>query len=1016
MSASVEGFEAFFREVHSVGGERREPFRWQTDLLAEILDRRSWPATVDVPTGLGKTSLIDLSVYLAGTLGEDHAELSRRRTFFAIDRRVVVDEAYEHARQLGERLAQAKHGTALHLVAEGLRSRMAVVPRHDLASNAAQPLVASRMRGGITWSWRWLERPDQPAVIVGTVDQLGSRFLFRGYGVSPRLRPIDAALVGTDSLIIIDEAHIAQPFVETLRWAVDQDQGSLDLARPRIVTMSATQPMRSEAPTAWSFAADLERHRDGEAARRLDAAKELYAVTVPSRRDPSEALAGYGVGALDIDRGVKAVGIICNTVDRARRVVDEVRSKARALGDTDVEVNVRLLVGRVRPVDGERIRNEVWDDLKVGRDRVEARPTILVTTQTIEVGANLDFDALVTESAPLDALVQRLGRLNRLGRFEGASRDGDDAGAVSCVVVHHEDEQPLYGEARDKTWDWLATLVAPSKVSGRSLPPLEDGLPVSTRELRRRVEEIADVAALLVDPPRTPALFPQILDEWAMTYPAEASFADVAPFLHGRSEDTDDVSLVWRADLPASTTGWQEAVDRLPPVAAEQLSIPLRRFRRWLRGVAGAGEIADIPSVQIAEDESPDVAQEGVTDEFGLVWSGPEAGFVYSFRTLANRVRPGDVVVLRSSVGGCDDEGWAPDSDWTVTDVAEVADDRAIVRVHPRTLPTLIDRGRGPWAGLRPFAAGGGEQLEQLLEGAFLRLASCATDELDDETELVVAELRARGFWPEDLLVSRVVGEQPVVLGVRGVGRAVYARLSSRSGAANTSTNDARGYGSDGASDGDPGSSSIVHGQVLLEDHLAAVEQRARGFAKRLGISDLLQEAVAEAARAHDLGKWDPRFQTMLHGGDPAAADVAVADEAPLAKSGMDPADRRSVRAAFRASGLPRGYRHEVGSAQAVAGVAERLGADVQTELVQHLVASHHGYARPLFPAVSDEEGQPFRIVTSEDSVLADPTASVDFAHPDRFSTLSAAYGHWGLALLETIVRLADIGCSEEGS
>src|SRR5690606_29131693 len=129
------------------------------------------------------------------------------------------------------------------------------------------PLTVTRMRGGTTWSRTWMEHPHAVGVITGTVDQIGSRALFRGYGVTPRGRSIDAALTGTDSLILIDEAHLAESFAMTLTAAFDLDQGMMH-QRPHIVTMSAT----SRPGTVVHGITDAD--RDNERVRRiLDSAK-----------------------------------------------------------------------------------------------------------------------------------------------------------------------------------------------------------------------------------------------------------------------------------------------------------------------------------------------------------------------------------------------------------------------------------------------------------------------------------------------------------------------------------------------------------------------------------------------------------------------------------------------------------------------------------------------------------------------------------------------------------------------
>src|SRR5439155_12023564 len=84
-------------------------------------------------------------------------------------------------------------------------------------SGTKRPLAVARLRGGILRDDNWGRLPSQPAVITSTVDQLGSRLLFRGYGRSNLTSAIFAGLAAHDSLILLDEAHCSVPFLQTLR-------------------------------------------------------------------------------------------------------------------------------------------------------------------------------------------------------------------------------------------------------------------------------------------------------------------------------------------------------------------------------------------------------------------------------------------------------------------------------------------------------------------------------------------------------------------------------------------------------------------------------------------------------------------------------------------------------------------------------------------------------------------------------------------------------------------------------
>jgi CRISPR-associated endonuclease/helicase Cas3 len=161
------------------------PFPWQSMLAEQIADG-CWPKALDLPTAAGKTACIDAAVYaLAAQAGKSGADRTApRRIWFVVDRRIVVDEAFDRALIIAKKLRKANDGP-LKAVADRLL---------DISGTRGKPLAAARLRGGVFRDDGWARLPSQPAVITSTVDQLGSRLLFRGYGPSKLTAPIFAGL------------------------------------------------------------------------------------------------------------------------------------------------------------------------------------------------------------------------------------------------------------------------------------------------------------------------------------------------------------------------------------------------------------------------------------------------------------------------------------------------------------------------------------------------------------------------------------------------------------------------------------------------------------------------------------------------------------------------------------------------------------------------------------------------------------------------------------------------------
>ena len=124
----------------------------------------------------------------------------------------------------------------------------------------------------------WARTPNQPTILCSTVDQVGSRLLFRGYGISDRMKPIHAGLLGSDCLILLDEAHLAEPFRQTLK-AVERLRAG-DAARWDVALLTATPGGQGEV----QFGLGEDDRKHPILSKRLSASKPAELMEIPGKQ------------------------------------------------------------------------------------------------------------------------------------------------------------------------------------------------------------------------------------------------------------------------------------------------------------------------------------------------------------------------------------------------------------------------------------------------------------------------------------------------------------------------------------------------------------------------------------------------------------------------------------------------------------------------------------------------------------------------------------------------------------
>jgi CRISPR-associated endonuclease/helicase Cas3 len=549
------------------------------------------------------------------------------------------------------------------------------------------------------------------------------------------------------------------------------------------------------------------------------------------------------------------VAVVLNRVKRAREIFEILLGKgARPFADPVVDNDsnnspqTALLIGRTRDLDRNELTDELVPRAEAGR-KPATTPLIAAATQCIEAGADFDFDALISEIAPLDCLCQRFGRVNRIGR----PIDAESAIIASSHQIRRSAvEDPIYGAAPRFTSNLL----------------LEKSATQGRRKLRRNlidfgVERYASWAPAsealkecLASRKDAPVLMPSATEFWSRTSPRPAiDPEDIALYLHGPKIGVGDIEIVWREDLnddkiddnPSKEERWKDRVWVCPPSSLEAISIPISEARLWLAGQSRA-EIADVE----AHEEDAGRRILFAESSAALRWRGKHNQETRLINAMG--LRPGDVVIVPASRGGCDRWGWAPSSSKKVSDLGRTAN--------------LQQRGRD-----------------------ILRL-SAASSELSTHDLKCVADM---DDWSNEQILDQFVryfeetGQtdftKPLVVRAANGTPLAIERKRRQEGKAQT---DSAGE----AVTEDDESLRGIQKRVLLAAHSRGVQEYARGFAERAGLPSELVEDLALAGYLHDAGKAHPEFKCFLCGGDELAA-LAGPD---LAKSARMPESTTAMK------------------------------------------------------------------------------------------------------------------------
>lgn len=930
-SITRDEFGAFFAALdaalNDAPKEKREhyPFSWQEEVLDHICEHGVWPERINAPTGSGKSSVVDIHLFANALAAVGAAPRVPRRLCVTVGRRALVDSQADRANKILDRMGKAlanesDESDILRRVAEALQSFQT---RND--GQGSGPFEVGHIRGELSNRTLPVTDISACAIIAATPDMYGSRALFRGYGSTKAARPRETALLAMDTVMVLDEAHMNRQLLHTTQRIAELQKREVNLGVPTLQVVETTATPSTEDSDSTTLGVDIEAldsPNDEKLRDRVYSHKELVLRPIdkwdgkPGNRAVVDAAVGAikeflaRRGAGEDSKKAHTVGCIVNHV-RTAIVIKEALVKNKVL---EKEEEVQLLVGRMRPYDLKKLQKK---HSKLFTTEGDKSVKVVVATQTLEVGIDVDFADLVTELAPASSLAQRFGRVNRLGHRTDSKVVVIEPASGDLVK---KDAPPYKAVDLSNAYAWLEAL------NGTENPSVNPAAMVKNPPVQSSPER------LLYQRPEWPDLL-----EFSRTDENPYDEPDLDLWLHDSLDaETAMGGVIVRDNLPSNTSAAMEILKTSYFAPSDRETFP-----------------ANLKILQEILDYQ---------DEHGV----KPRKFLY---------RQGEISLWQDADHGDESNQSLAPGDVLLLDTGSVPFTNQGIAVTQRELPSTKDKLEAV-----PF-----------LNGTLYVYEKCA-----DREERFRKYL---GLSPEEaaeLLDSQAPDGQKVIASELSTeaedGQEVIAWYAEVTGKESVE-------GSDIAQE------LALTGPVLLEDHQNDVAERTRKLAENLGLAAEFSEALELAAKYHDEGKRDLRFQQMLG---------ADAEAGALAKSG-----RRSVAEAYRArsrSALPKGWRHEQLSALMVAASPEKVGE--HRDLVLRIIGCSHGHGRFSFAHDADfllKEGyQPEGM--DYEALKEQATRLFDVGYWDNLmEQTSRTYGPYATAYLEAVERAADAQISREG-